>query len=97
MSEKIKIEGSEFSDTNLELNVCSHLEPFLSYFETKGAKWEKQKPLLTDRGGAHTLKIKHKIDFDAVRRDFEIPRFIDLAEEYKSIVCRKCWCDIEGI
>jgi hypothetical protein len=97
MNDKIVITGSEFADTDLSHSVCSHLQPLLDYFESKGARWDKGAALYTDRGGAHTLKIKFKIDFDDVRRNFEIPRFIDIAEEHNSIVCRKCWCDIEGI
>lgn len=93
---KIKITGSEYSDTDLEKKVCSHLLPILEFLEAEGATWDKNAKLYTDKGGAHTLKINMKINFNKVAENFEIPSFIELSEEYHSIICRKCWCDIEG-
>lgn len=93
---KIQINGSEFADTDLKYNVCSHLKKILELLEKNGATWDKNQPLCTDKGGAHSLKLKGKINFKLVHDTFEIPSFIEIAPEYKSIICRRCWCDIEG-
>lgn len=93
---KIKISGSEYSDTNLEGSVCSHLEPILNKLEEHGAKWDKSQKLKTDKGGAYTLKLKTPIDFNLIEDTFEIPHFIEISKEFNSIICRRCWCDIEG-
>ncbi len=50
----MKISGSEFSGTDLERNVCSHLKQILRVLEENGAAWDKTKPLTTDKGGAHS-------------------------------------------
>ncbi len=93
---KRQIIGSEFADTNIEHNVCSHLKEILDVLESHGATWDKTKPLSTDKGGAHSLKLNGKLDFRLISKMFEIPSYIELSPEYKSIICRRCWCDIEG-
>lgn len=93
---KIQISGSEFSDTDLKHDVCSHLRQILKVLEENGATWDKTKPLTTDKGGARSLKLKGKINFKLISDTFELPSFIELSPEYKSIICRRCWCDIEG-
>lgn len=90
------IYGSEHADIDLEYDVCSHLKPILLFLEKKCRIVKKNKKLFTDKGGAHTLKIKGKIDMDLINSEFEIPEFIELSTEYHSIICRRCWCDIEG-
>lgn len=93
---KRKISGSQFSDTNLEYSVCSHLQPILDFLKDHGAVLNEGEKLFTDKGGAHTLKLKSKIDFNALENSFDLPEFIELSRQYNSIICRKCWCDIEG-
>lgn len=93
---KRKIEGSEYSDTDLTYFVCSHLQPILRFLDENGAKYDKGQKLQQDKGGAHSFKLRSKIDFHLVEKAFEIPHFIELSPEYKSIICRRCWCDIEG-
>lgn len=93
---KRKIVGSEFADTDLKYNICSHLKEILEVLESNGAKWDKTKPLVTDKGGAHTLKLNNKLDLQLIAHTFEIPSHIELSNEYKSVICRRCWCDIEG-
>jgi len=96
MSMKKKIIGSEYADENLENSVCSHLQPILDLLKENGAILTNGMRLYTDKGGAHTLKLKSKINFNLLRSEFELPNFVELSEEYKSIICRRCWCDIEG-
>ncbi len=93
---KITIRGSEYADEELTVGVCSHLEQVLQYLT--GNKFEKyiNQASFTDKGGAHTLKINKVINFRDIENKFEIPHYIELSEKYKSIICRKCWCDIEG-
>lgn len=93
---KQKIEGSEYADTELTYSVCSHLQPILDCLEKNGAEFDKRKKLYTDKGGAHSLKLDSKIDFGLIETNFEIPCFIELSSDYKSVICRRCWCDIEG-
>lgn len=93
---KTEIGGSEFADTDLQYNVCSHLTEILDVLKADGATWDKTKPLATDKGGAHSLKLNEKINFRLISKIFEIPSYVELSPEYKSIICRRCWCDIEG-
>ena len=93
---KRQIKGSDFADTNLEYHVCSHLKEILDVLEKNGASWDKTKPLYTDKGGAHSLKLNGKLDFKLISKIFDVPNYIELSVEYKSIICRRCCCDIEG-
>lgn len=91
---KIKIKGSEFSDTDLKFSVCSHLLPILDYLVKNGNSWDKGNELFTDKGGTRTLFVHKTIDYSKIEKIFEIPPFIEVNREYKSIICRRCWCDI---
>ncbi|MEW4366633.1 hypothetical protein [Aliikangiella maris] len=95
-SNKIKIIGSEFFDTNLEYRVCSHLTPILDYLTKDLPDFDKNQKLISDRGCALTLKINFTIDLEELKQIFELPQFIVLSKECNAVVCRKCWCDIEG-
>lgn len=93
---KIRINGSESADTDLEYNVCSHLREILGVLEMEGISWDKAKPLATDKDGGHSLKLNGKINFQLISERFEVPGYIELLPKYKSVICRRCWCDIEG-
>lgn len=93
---KKKIIGSEYSDTNLNQSVCSHLQPILDVLKKNGALIADDGKMHIDKGGAYTLKLKSKINFSLLRKEFDFPDFIELSEEHGSVICRRCWCDIEG-
>ncbi len=93
--DKREITGSEFSDTNLEYQVCSHLRPILDLLASHGNSYDPSAPLYTDKGGGHTGSVtSHPIDFELIERTFEIPSFIELNRRLRSVVCRRCWCAI---
>jgi hypothetical protein len=90
---KTLIQGSEFSDTNLEYSVCSHLQPILELLSQHGNTFDDSNPLAKTRGGATRLVAK-PIDFGLIEGNFEIPKFIELNRLGRAVICRKCWCDI---
>ena len=94
MSKRL-IEGSEFADTNLDYSVCSHLQPILELLSRDGNSFDDSSPLDKRRGGSTRLVAK-PIDFELIERYFEIPKFIELNRAVRSVICRKCWCDIAG-
>ncbi len=62
MITKIQISGSDFSDTDLEHNVCSHLKQILNILEENGAAWHKTTPNHQQRWGAQPeIKRKNKL------------------------------------
>lgn len=91
---KLKIVGSEFSDMNLKLSVCSHLKPILEFLERNGNSYDHNTPNFTDKGGGATRFIRESIDFDHLEKVFEIPSFIKLNRDEKAVVCTRCWCVI---
>lgn len=91
---KIEINGSEFSDTNLEYSVCSHLQPILERLERNGNGYAHGSPMRTDKGGGATRVVDKQIDFDLVDTIFEIPTFIKVSRDEKAILCTRCWCAI---
>lgn len=91
---KIKIEGSLFSDTNLESSVCTHLQPILAYLEKNGVGYDHATPMFTDKGGGWTRFVEGTIHFDQLESIFEIPSFMKFNRREKAIVCTRCWCDI---
>lgn len=40
--------------------------------------------------------MARKIDFDLIRKTFELPDSIELSEQYVSILDHLSWCVIEG-
>lgn len=90
---KLQIGGSEYSDVNLEHNVCSHLQPILDLLQARGNVINRSDPLDKSRGGA-TRFISTPIPFDLIESYFEIPEFIELNRRERAIICRRCWCDI---
>lgn len=90
---KRSIEGSEFADTNLDYSVCSHLQPILELLSQHGNRFDNSGPLDKSRGGSTRL-VSQPIDFELVEESFEIPKFIELNRPARTVICRKCWCDI---
>ena len=92
---KKRIIVSEYSNKNLNQSLCSHLQPVLDVLRENGALIADNGKMHADKGGAYTLKLKSKINFNLLRKEFDLPEFIELSEEYGSVICRRCWCDIE--
>lgn len=90
---KRHIEGSEYSDTNLEYSVCSHLQSILEVLEEHGNTFDHSAPLDKSRGGSTRL-VSKPIDFELIERTFEIPEFIEFNNPHRAVICRRCWCDI---
>jgi hypothetical protein len=91
---KIKIVGSQFSDTELTTDVCSHLRPILEFLEKRGNSYAHGTSMKTSRDGGATRLVSGTIDFDAIEAAFELPYDLELARQYRAIICRRCWCDI---
>lgn len=69
--DKREIQGSEFSDTKLEYQVCSHLRPILDLLVKHGNSYDRSAPLYTDKGGGHTLVVLRPIDFALIEGTFK--------------------------
>lgn len=91
---KIKIQGSEFLDTNLEFSVCSHLQPILEFIEKHGSNYDHAAPMYSDKGSGAIRFIAGAIKFDLLERTFEFPAFVELNKKEKTIFCSRCWCGI---
>lgn len=91
------IKGSDFADTNLDSQVCSHLRPILDVLLSAGNSYDQSTQLQTDKGGGHTLNVSLPIDFPLINRTFQIPTFIDVSVKNHAIVCRRCWCAISTV
>ena len=92
---KAQIKGSEFSDTNLEYQVCSHLKPIQDLLTENGNSFSHPSRLIKERDGASIKLLPKPIDFDLVEQSFEIPSFITLGIENNAILCERCWCEIK--
>lgn len=91
---KIKIQGSEYLDSNLEFSVCSHLQPILEFLEKNGISYDHTVRLYLDKGAGAIRYVRGAIDFDLLESTFEIPAFLDFFRKGKTVFCRRCWCSI---
>lgn len=91
---KMRILGSQFSDTDLKVDVCSHLTPILGLLEARGNSYDRSKALYRDKYSEYQKEVSKPIDFDLIEESFEIPNFIVLDRRRKSVLCQTCWCAI---
>lgn len=91
---RIRIQGSEFVDSDLEFSVCSHLQPILEFLETNGNSYDHSAPMYADKGNGPTRFIKGAINFDLLESTFEFPAFIKINPKEKVVFCNRCWCNI---
>ena len=91
---KKAIAGSEFSDTDLEYGVCSHLQPILDVLEKHGNTYDHFAPLYRDKYSESKKAVNKAIDFDLIERTFEIPRYMTLGRTDRIVLCQTCWCSI---
>jgi hypothetical protein len=92
--EKLSIVGSEFSDTDLEFQVCSHLLPILELLEASGNKYNHSDPLSRDKYSESKRVVEGPIDFHLISETFEIPPFLSLSPTKSTVFCQRCWCSI---
>lgn len=75
--------------------VYLHLEPIVQLLLEHGNELARSYRWGEDRTGFHCLLSKG-IDFDLVRKEFEIPDFIRLDVENDAIECDITWASIKG-
>ncbi len=91
---KLRIGGSQFAETDLQYDVCSHLLAILQLLELHGNSCERSIPLYRDKYSEHQRAVNKPIDFDLIEETFEIPSFISLNRERRTVLCQTCWCAI---
>jgi hypothetical protein len=92
--DKERIPGSQFSDTELTLDVCSHLRPILRVLEEHGNKYDPSEPLYRDKYSEAKRVMDYPLNFDLIENTFAIPDFISLSRAKRTILCQVCWCSI---
>lgn len=76
-------------------NVCTHLQPILKVLEDNGNVVDRKTGIICDKGDGNILLVEESIDFELIRKSFEIPSFIVLEDDKNRVFCSKCWCSIE--
>ena len=92
--DKVRIVGSQFSDTDLTFDVCSHLRPILQVLEEHGNKYDYSAPLYRDKYSEAKRVMERSIDFDLIEDTFLIPHFISLSRRNGAVLCQMCWCSL---
>jgi hypothetical protein len=92
--DKVRIIGSQFSDTDLTFDVCSHLRPILQVLEEHGNKYDHSESLYRDKYSEAKRVMECPLDFDLIEGTFMIPHFISSSRANGAILCQMCWCSI---